>query len=115
MQYALFIRDSSMHGEALPSAGRFAAAAVARGHRIRLVFFHGDAVWAVAQPDASGYPALDRLVALARAEGFPLLACQAAVERLGATVAGDAPLRMGSLGQWADVLFEVDRVMEFCA
>lgn len=104
-----------MHGEALSSAGRFAAAALARGHRIRLVFFHGDAVLALAQPAASGYPALDRLAALAAAQGFPLLACQAAAERLGVNAAIDAPVRIGSLGQWADALFEVDRLVEFCA
>lgn len=104
-----------MHGEALPSAHRFAAAALARGHRIRMVFFHGDAVLALAQPVASGYSALDRLAALAVAEGFPLLACQAAAERLGVSVAADGPVRIGTLGQWADALFEVDRVVEFCA
>ena len=37
------------------------------------------------------------------------------VERLGIARAIDAPVAIGSLGQWADALFEVDRVLEFAA
>ena len=104
-----------MHGEALASAVRFASAALDRGHSIRMVFFHGDAVLALAQPADSGFRPLDRLAALAQAQGIPLLACQAAIERLGIARAIDAPVAIGSLGQWADALFEVDRVLEFAA
>jgi len=115
MKYGLFIIDSAVHGEALVSAWRFAAAALARGHQIRQVFFYGDAALGLTQPQPSAIRALDGLAALAAQHGFPLLACQAAAERLGLHADPQAAVKLGSLGQWADALFEMDRIVRFSA
>ena len=115
MNYGLFIQDSPASGEAFVSAARFASAAIARGHVIRQIFLYGDAVLAVSQPMPTGLLGLGRLAELATRHQIPLLACQSAIERLG--IAGDtgSPIAVGSLGQWFDASYEVDRVMSFVA
>lgn len=115
MKYGLFIMDSAVHGEALVSAWRFATAALDCGHQIRQVFFYGDAALSLTQPQPSAIRALDGLAALAAQHGFPLLACQAVAERLGISAHPQAAVMVGSLGQWADALFEMDRIMSFSA
>ena len=113
MIYGLFIQDSPSSGEAFMSASRFAAAALASGHRVRQVFLLGDAVLAAVQAAPSGIRGLDALIALAERHSIPILACQAALERLNVDAARHAVIRAGSLGQWFDATHEVDRVVSF--
>jgi tRNA 2-thiouridine synthesizing protein D len=111
MRFSLFIQDSPEGGAAVASALGFAIAALAGGHALRQIFFHGDGVraarGAVADHD------LRALVALAQQHEIPLLACSTWLERLGVIASG--PVRAGSLGQWCDALDDVDRVVSFRA
>jgi tRNA 2-thiouridine synthesizing protein D len=111
--YGLFIQDSPSSGEAFTSASRFAAAALARGHGVRQIFLYGDAVLAALQARPSGIRGLDALIALAERQSIPLLACQAALERLNVDGGRHPAIRIGSLGQWFDALHDVDRVVSF--
>lgn len=113
MIYGLFILDSPCRGEAFFSAARFATALLRRGHQIRQIFLYGDAVLAAAQAYPSGLSGLDRLIALSRSEGVPLLACQAALERLNLDAAVASAVTVGSLGQWFDAAHDVDRIVSF--
>lgn len=115
MNYGLFIHDACMHGETLVSAFRFARPLLARGHNIRQVFFYGDAAWILNQPRNSGCVALDGLAKLSLQHSFPMLACQAAAERLGVVAHPEAVVQLGSLGQWFDALYEMDRIVSFSA
>ena len=112
MRFSLFIQDSPESGAAVASALGFATAALAGGHALRQVFFHGDGV-RCARLGAELDHDLRALAALARQHDVPMLACSTWLERLG-IVAGDA-VRAGSLGQWCDALDEVDRVVSFRA
>ena len=109
MRFSLFIQDSPEQGAAVSSALGFA---LAGGHAIRQVFLHGDGVRA-ARAGADADADLWALLALVRQHGIPLLACATWLERLGVAVV--APAQAGSLGQWCDVLDEVDRVVSFRA
>jgi tRNA 2-thiouridine synthesizing protein D len=111
--YGLFIQESPTAGEAYHSAARFAAAALARGHHLRQIFLYGDAVLAVAQMHPSGLGGLDRLVAIANAHSVPLLACQAAMERMNLEDAKHPVIHVGSLGQWFDAMHDTDRIVSF--
>jgi sulfur relay (sulfurtransferase) complex TusBCD TusD component (DsrE family) len=113
--YGLFIQDSPSAGEAFHSAARFIAAALARGHRVRQVFLYGEAVQAAMHPHPSGIKGLDRLVELARAHAIPVLACQAAMERLDIDSCRHPALSQGSLGQWFDAAHDLDRIVSFCS
>lgn len=115
MNYGLFIQDTCIHGEALVSALRFARPLLARGHSIRQVFFYGDAALVLNQPPHSGCDALDGLAILSLKHSFPMLACQAAAERLAVFAHPEAVVQPGSLGQWFDALYEIDRVVSFSA
>lgn len=112
MRFSLFIQDSPESGAAVASALGFATAALAGGHALRQVFFHGDGV-RCAREGAEADHDLRALVALARQHDVPMLACATWLERLG-VVAGDG-VRAGSLGQWCDALDDVDRVVSFRA
>jgi tRNA 2-thiouridine synthesizing protein D len=112
MRFSLFIQDSPESGAAVASALGFATAAVAAGHGLRQVFFHGDGV-RCARFAADQDHDLRALVALARQHGVPLLACSTWLERLGVVAAG--AVQAGSLGQWCDALDDSDRVVSFRA
>jgi len=113
--YGLFIQDSPSSGEAFHSAARFAAALLARGHQIRQIFLYGDAVLAAAQAHPSGLKGLDHLVSLANAEAISLLACQAALDRLNLDAGKHPTITVGSLGQWFDAVYDMDRIVSFCS
>ncbi len=55
------------------------------------------------------------LLDLALAHKVPVLACQSAIERLALVSAADTPVTVGSLGQWFDACYEMDRIMGFGA
>jgi tRNA 2-thiouridine synthesizing protein D len=112
--YGLFIQDSPSNGAAFHSAARFAAAALVRGHQIRQIFLYGDAVLAALHPQPSGIRGLDSLAELTRTHGIPLLACQAAMERLSIEGSRHPAIKAGSLGQWYDAVHDLDRIMSFC-
>lgn len=112
MRFSLFIQDSPESGAAVASALGFAIAAVAAGHELRQMFFHGDGVRS-ARAGAEADHDLRALVALARRHEVPLLACSTWLERLGVVVGG--AVQAGSLGQWCGVLDDVDRVVSFRA
>lgn len=112
MRFSLFIQDSPESGAAVASALGFATAALAAGHGLRQMFFHGDGV-RCARAEADQDHDLRALVALAREHGVPLLACSTWLERLGVVAAG--AVQAGSLGQWCDALDDSDRVLSFRA
>jgi tRNA 2-thiouridine synthesizing protein D len=112
MRFVLFIQDSPESGAAVASALGFATAAVAAGHILRQVFFHGDGV-RCARAGADVDHDLRALLVLARQHDVPLLACSTWLERLGVIAQGS--VRPGSLGQWCDALEDSDRVMSFRA
>lgn len=113
MLYGLFIQDAPTASEAFHGAARFASALVQRGHLVRQIFLYEDAVLAAAQALPSGLKGLDALMTVAQAHGIPVLACQAAIDRLGITFAAGTTIKAGSLGQWFDALHELDRVQGF--
>jgi sulfur relay (sulfurtransferase) complex TusBCD TusD component (DsrE family) len=112
MRFSLFIQDSPASGAAVASALGFATAALAGGHVLRQIFFHGDGV-RCARPGADHDHDLRALLALARQHAVPLLACSTWLERLD--VIADGPVVAGSLGQWCDALDDSDRVVSFRA
>ena len=112
MRFSLFIQDSPDAGAAVASALGFATAALAAGHVLRQVFFHGDGV-RCARAGADADDDLRALFVLVRQHGVPLLACSTWLQRLG--VVADGAVQAGSLGQWCDALDEVDRVVSFRA
>ena len=112
MRFSLFIQDSPESGVAVASALGFATAALAGGHVLRQIFFHGDGV-RCARRGADHDHDLRALVALARRHAVPLLACATWIERLG--VIGEGAIQIGSLGQWCDALDDSDRVLGFRA
>lgn len=99
--------------EAMLGAAQAALAdALAQGGPVRQVFLYGEAV-RLAAPDTLPPPvaASARRFAAACADGAAsLLACQSALERLGIAPGPDSPFVVGTLGQWFDVLHELDSV-----
>ena len=112
MRFSLFIQDSQAADAAVSSALGFAQAAIAGGHSIRQMFFHGDGV-RCAGVDLDGDADLRALVSLAQTHEIPLLACSTWIEKLGVISTND--IRRGSLGQWCDALDAADRLVSFRA
>lgn len=113
MVYGLFIQDSPGAEAGFDSAARFLGALLQRGHSVRQIFLYSDAVLAVTQPLHSGLRGLDALLDLALPNKVPVLACQSAIERLGLSIKAGSGVSRGSLGQWFDANYEMDRIMSF--
>ncbi|WP_170113232.1 DsrE family protein [Ahniella affigens] len=79
---------------------------------LRVLFLYGDAARAadllqVAAADRAAYAAL---LQACRDAGGSTLVCQTALEKLGIAVSPELPLSVGSLGQWFDLLHDLDAV-----
>lgn len=113
MQFVLVVLGAPGGGGASASALRFARAALAAGHALRQVFFHGEGARAAAAVDAAGAPAECAGWRELAARGVPLLACQTALSRRGLVADPGAPVRPGSLGQLLAALPQDGRVITF--
>lgn len=113
MIYGLFIQESPTRGEGFNSAARFATALLGRGHQLRQIFLYGDAVLAAAYAHPSALKGFNRLMAVSAEHAIPVLACQAAIERLNIEAIRHPGIALGSLGQWFDAMHELDRVVSF--
>lgn len=120
------VDGSPYHSQAASSAYRFAEAAVAQGHEVLRVFFHGDGVYNAmrdALPPAGEVAALPLWLDLARNHGVDLVLCGAAAERRGVlglqedasdNFVGVAPgFRVAGLGLWMDACLAAERVVVF--
>lgn len=114
MPFVLLITAAPACRQAPLSALRFAEAALARGHAIRQVFFHGDGAFALAPPDppADEPDVMSAWRRLAAAHGFPLLACESAAARRGVASSGRGAVA-GTLGQLMVALEPGVRLIEF--
>lgn len=116
MVFSILVTAPPVGGSGAAAALRFAGAALAAGHRVRQVFFHGDGVGALAVHDVGGgAPDLGAAwAALAATHGFPLLACETALARRGLDrLAAVGPVKPGTLGQFMVALADADRVVQF--
>ncbi len=116
MVFSILVTASPRGGPGAAAALRFARAALASGHQVRQVFFHGDgAVALVAAAPTAGEPDLAAgWAGLAAHHGFPLLACETALARRGLDGApARGPVRPGTLGQFMVAVGESGRVMQF--
>jgi sulfur relay protein TusD/DsrE len=115
VQFVLFIAADPATRAAAATALRFATAALAAGHGVRQVFFHGDGAHALAPPEPrAGEPdVVGDWRRLAATHGFPLLACETAATRRG-VIANGRGASAGTLGQLMMALGEEDtRLVEF--
>ncbi len=79
---------------------------------MRVVFLYAEATVLAAPgtlPEALS-EAARAFASRCQTSGASLLACQTALERLGVAADPDSPFRIGSLGQWFDLLHELDEV-----
>lgn len=116
MVFSILVTAPSVGGSGAAAALRFARAALAAGHGVRQVFFHGDGVGALVAVDPpGGAPDLAAGWAeLASAHGFPLLACETALARRGLDrVVAAGPVRPGTLGQFMVAVADAGRVVQF--
>lgn len=77
---------------------------------VRVLFLYGEAARAA---DLTQVPEADRqgfagLLSECRDRGGSTLVCQTAIEKLGVRVSPYLALSVGSLGQWFDLLHELD-------
>lgn len=126
MKFALMVNGSPYRSQGASSAYRFAAAAVAQGHEVVRVFFHGDGVYNAvrdANPPADELQLLRLWRDLARNHGVDLAVCSAAAERRG-VLGGQGEemeafpgmadgFRVAGLGLWMDACLAADRVIVF--
>lgn len=77
-----------------------------------MAFFYAEAAAAVdpSRLPAPAQAALTDLLAAIQASGASCLVCQSALEKLAVSPVEQSPIRVGSLGQWFDLLHELDRV-----
>jgi tRNA 2-thiouridine synthesizing protein D len=116
MVFSILVTAAPVGGSGAAAALRFAGAALAAGHQVRQVFFHGDGVGELAAHGLGGAaPDLDAgWAALAATHGFPLLACETALARRGLDrLAATGAVRPGTLGQFMVALADAGRVVQF--
>jgi tRNA 2-thiouridine synthesizing protein D len=114
MKFALLIR-------AAPPLGltglAFAGAALAEGHSILQVFFHGAGVHhanRLSAPPASEDNAVTDWSRLAAEQGVDLVLCSSAGLRRGVREVNLAPgFRISGVGQWLEAAAAADRVLLF--
>lgn len=116
MVFSILVTAPPVGGSGAAAALRFARAALAAGHEVRQVFFHGDGVGAFAAHDTGGAgPDLGMAwAALAADHRVPLLACETALARRGLDrLPAAGPVRAGTLGQFMVALDDAGRVVQF--
>lgn len=79
---------------------------------LRVLFFYGEAARAadLTQLPESERAAFVGLLSDCQAQGGSVLVCQTALEKLGITLTPALPMAVGSLGQWFDLLHELEQV-----
>jgi len=125
MKLAIQIDGHPAGSGAANSGYQFIKAALARNHRIVIVFFYYDGVFAgLPAPAADGEPGSPpQWGPLARDHDLDLVVCSAAVERRGMLGDADSPqaallaegFRIGGLAQWVDACIRCDRLVRFAA
>lgn len=131
MRFSLLVRGAPWGSDAPATALRFARAALAAGHSVRRVFFHGDAVGIAnrhATPPQDEEDWARAWVEFARRHDVPLTVCVASAARRGVVAedgttrpdaAGGASLRdgfeLGGLGQLIEAMDGADRTVTFGA
>ncbi|MBK8286106.1 MAG: DsrE family protein [Ahniella sp.] len=111
MATGLFI-SATPSTDLLARADTLLSAECAGGGALRVVFLYAEAA-ALATPDAlpeSLAMAARGFAARCRDSGASLLVCQTALERLGLAADPGSAFQTGSLGQWFDLLHELDSV-----
>ena len=82
------------------------------GRSIRVVFLYAESA-ALACPEAlpeAQAVAARGFAARCQASGASLLVCQTALDRLHLSVDPGSPFQMGSLGQWFDLVHELETI-----
>lgn len=128
MRYALLVQGAPYSSQATHSALRFAAALLARGHRLECVFFYHDGVYNAARltaPPQDEPHLVDAWVRLNEEHGTQLQVCIAAALRRGLLDEREAsrhgksghsvepPFELTGLGQLVDLGLDVDRLVTF--
>lgn len=125
MKLAIQIDGHPASSGAAGSAYQFIKAALANGHRILIVFFYYDGVFA-GLPAGSAFGIPIDWSRLVREYGLDLVVCSAAAERrglLGSAEDSGNPratrlaegFRAGGLSQWVDACIRCDRCVRFAA
>lgn len=130
MKLAIQIDGHPAGSRAADTAYQFIKAALAKNHRIILVFFYYDGVFGGlsmpgdASEDIAAPPQWSELV---KDYGIELVLCSAAAERRGllgqlqharegrTAAMLSTGFRIGGLGQWVDACLRCDRMVRFCA
>ncbi|MCE8019097.1 sulfurtransferase complex subunit TusD [Halomonas sp. MCCC 1A11036] len=128
MRYGLLVKGAPYSSQASHSALRFAAALVARGHRLKCVFFYHDGVYNAARlaaPPQDEPHLYDAWRSLHDEHGTQLQVCIAAALRRALLDSREAerhgksghsvepPFELTGLGQLIDLGREVDRLVTF--
>jgi len=128
MQFAIVVRSAPAAAEGSRTALHFARAALAAGHRIRRVFFHGDGVYNAASltvvPQDEDDPGAD-WATLGRDHDLDLVVCVASALKRGILDPGEAQryerggasmrpeFNISGLGQLVDAALGADRLITF--
>lgn len=117
MELSLVVTEGPFTRQASSTACRFARAAIAKGHRVRQVFFFHDGVLngsCHVSPPGGEPNTTAQWSALARDHGVELVLCVTAAQRRGvnADALADGFL-MGGLSQWVEAGTSSDRTLVF--
>ncbi len=127
LQYAILVTAPPFSSQGGVSAIEFCRAALASGHQILQVFFHGDASWhantALLSP-SDEYNTFDAWKQLATQYPVPLYVCPTSALRRGVldqeiaaqyhkTAILDAPFVIAGLAQFMDACKKAHRVISF--
>lgn len=117
MKFALLVTEGPFGGQAAASALAFAAAALARGHRVERVFFYCEGVHnanRLAAPPGGESNAVRDWSRLAAERDIDLVVCINAGMRRGLREANLAPgFRISGLGQLIEGAVLADRLITF--
>lgn len=96
----------------VPALASACAALTQSGSQLRVLFLYGEAARAA---DLSQVPVADRAAFASLLQsccdaGGSALVCQTALEKLDTLVSPELALSVGSLGQWFDLLHDLDTV-----
>jgi tRNA 2-thiouridine synthesizing protein D len=117
MNFGLLINEGPYNHQAADTAYQFARAALAKGHRVRRVFFYNDGVnnaTRLTEPPQDDRHIVNRWSKLAADHGVDLVVCVAAGLRRGLVEDNVAPgFRISGLGQLVEAGIESDRFVVF--
>ncbi|MCX8048375.1 MAG: sulfurtransferase complex subunit TusD [Methylohalobius sp.] len=120
LEFTIQVNASPYAGAAAEHAYRFAQAALARGHKVRRVFFYGEGVYHALKvsPPADEFNLVARWSQLAMSYGVDLVICSAAAQRRGVwepqtqdeLIPG---FRIAGLALLVESVLETDRLLVF--